>query len=300
MTAALELDFAKAADYSDRHRPSALIALQDGKLRFERYAGEFDQRKPHALYSGTKSFWGAAALAASEDGFLDLDEPVSKTFVAWRIGNKGKVKLRNLLALNAGIGFGGLGAAAPTYERALAVELNAVPGERFTYGGIPLQIFGAVLAEKLRGWGITPQGYLFKRVLDPLDVTVARWRTLSDGTQPLPTGAFLTAPQWAKFGTMVANDGKAGEKTILKRSSIDEMLTGTEANPRYGLCWWLSPIPAHPDIAYASGAAGQALYVLRRDRVVIVRFGEGGSFKHETFLKRLLGIGPRGRAAAAG
>ena len=65
--------------------------------------------------------------------------------------------------------------------------------------------------------------------------------------------------------------------------------TGSAANPRYGLGWWLSPLPrTRPDIVYASGAGGQALYLTPSARTIVVRFGASASFKHDAFLKRLL------------
>ena len=75
--------------------------------------------------------------------------------------------LRELLALTSGIGFGGLGSAVPTYERALAVAIKDEPGKRFTYGGIPLQVFGAVLARKLDPRELTPHAYLARAVARP-------------------------------------------------------------------------------------------------------------------------------------
>jgi CubicO group peptidase (beta-lactamase class C family) len=68
-----------------------------------------------------------------------------------------------------------------------------------------------------------------------------------------------------------------------------ECFHGTAANPRYGLCWWLAPPGAPPDVFYASGSGGQAMYVAPSADVVAVRFGNGGSFNHEAFLKRLFG-----------
>jgi CubicO group peptidase (beta-lactamase class C family) len=258
-----------------------LLVVRDGTTLFSHYADGYDGSTAHPLYSGTKSYWGVAALAAQEDGLLVLDEPVGATFPLWLIGSKVDVTLRMLLQLVAGIGFGGLGNAVPTYDRALAVELKADPGRTFTYGGIPLQIFGAVLARKLAAREETPHDYLRRRVLEPLGADVSSWRTLKDGTHPLPTGAFVTAPAWAAFG-----------RSVLERRamSLSACFAGSEANPRYGLGWWLSPLAAAPDLAYASGAGGQAMYVIPSQAAVVVKFGKSASYDHSAFLRRLLGL----------
>jgi len=268
----------EALAYHERHKPQALIVTRGGEIVFEKYDDGFAGDKPHALYSGTKSFWGPVAVVAQREGLLKLDDTVGDTFPAWRDDAvRRKVTLRHLLTLTAGISFGGLGNAVPVYEKALAALLRDPPGERFTYGGIPLQTFGAVLAQKLSTAGQSPHDYLQARVLKDAGVEIASWRTLADGTQPLPTGAFLTARNWLRFGQYM----------LAHHDEFAECFQGTKANPRYGLCWWLATPGAPPDTMYASGSGGQALYVVPSIELVAARFGNGGSFKHEAFLKRL-------------
>ncbi len=277
-----------AAEYAQRHALQALVIERDGRRVFERFAPGFDDAAPHALYSGTKSFWGVAAVAAQCDGLLDLEERVGATFETWAEGAKGRVTLRHLLQLTSGIGFGGLGRAVPEYVAALAVELKAEPGERFTYGGIPLQVFGAVLAEKLRPNGQTPHTYLYERLCAPIGMQIGSWRALKDGTQPLPTGAFVAAAQWAKFGRFVLQRGTWDDVALLPSLDVAACFEGSAANPRYGLGWWLSPLASVPDLVYASGSGGQALYVIPSENAVVVKFGKSASYGHEPFLKRLL------------
>lgn len=285
--ATLDLDGATA--YAERHGLHALVVQRGDRIVAERYAGGYDAAKPHALYSGTKSFWGVAAVAAERDGLLALDEPVSATLPSWSDGSKAFVTLRQLLSLTAGIGFGGLGNTVPTFERAEAVALKDEPGETFTYGGIPLQVFGAVLARKLAPRGLTPTGYLRERILDPIGLRVGAWRKLKDGSEPLPTGAFLVAREWLKYGLLIRDGGTWHGRRIVPRSALAQCFTGSQANPRYGLGWWLSPLDAVPDLVYASGAGGQAMYVIPSAQTVVVKFGDSSSYKHDVFLKRLLG-----------
>ena len=282
------IDAGAAAAYAERHGLHALVVQQDDAVTEERYGGGYDAARPHALYSGTKSFWGVLAVAAQADGLLDLDEPVGETFAAWSAGAKARVRLRDLLQLTSGIGFGGLGTAVPPFEKALAAELKTEPGETFTYGGIPLQVFGAVLARKLAARGQSPHDYLRARILEPIGLRVASWRTLRDGSRPLPTGAFVTAREWLKYGLLIRDRGVWARRTIVPPDALACCFAGSRANPRYGLGWWLSPLSGHPDIVYASGSGGQALYVVPAARAVVVRFGGSASFKHDAFLKRLL------------
>jgi CubicO group peptidase (beta-lactamase class C family) len=284
------MDVQAALAYAERHTLHGLLIAGDATIALERYANGYDASTPHALYSGTKSFWGVAAAAAHDDGLLDLDEPVAQTIPAWRDDRRrARVTLRELLSLTSGIGFGGLGASVPAYAQALLAPIKDEPGERFTYGGIPLQVFGAVLDRKLEPRGLTPHAYLRERLFAPIGLHVGSWRTLKDGTQPLPTGAFLTAREWLKFGRLVLERGRWNGTALVRAASLAPCFTGSAANPRYGLGWWLSPPASAPDVVYASGSGGQALYVIPSERTIAVKFGQSASYKHDAFLKRLLG-----------
>lgn len=269
-----------ALRYSQTHGEQALVVAHGEELLAQQYADGFELTTPHALYSGTKSFWGVTARYAEDDGLLSLDETVAATIALWLDDPwKRRVTLRMLLSLTAGFGFGGLGASVPTYERALAMPLRDEPGTRFTYGGIPLQVFGAVLARKLSGHNRTPLEYLRERILGQAGVHVSAWRALSDGTQPLPTGASLSIRDWLAYGRFV----------IAQRSSLAACFEGSPANARYGLGWWLGARGAPADLVYASGSAGQALYLVPSLALMIARFGTSASYRHEAFLKRFFG-----------
>ncbi len=268
---------ADALAYSRTHGLHALVVARGANVLHEEYAGGFDADRAHPLYSGTKSFWGVAALRARDDGLLELDEPVAQTVARWRDDPwKRRVTLRMLLSLTAGFGFGGLGASVPSYERALATDLRDEPGSRFTYGGVPLQVFGAVFAAKLAPQGRTPHEYLRERILDRAGVRIGGWRTRDDRTSPLPTGASLTARDWLAYGRFVN----------VAHESLAECFAGSAANARYGLGWWLGATGAPHDLVYASGSAGQALYLVPSLDLVIARFGKSTSYRHESFLKR--------------
>ena len=73
------LSVAAAAEYSDSNHGTSFLVIQDGRTLVEQDAGT-----PRKIYSGTKAFWGLAALAATEDGLLSLDGPVADSLPEWR------------------------------------------------------------------------------------------------------------------------------------------------------------------------------------------------------------------------
>ncbi len=273
----LALNVDAALEYARGHDLHALAIARGGELLLQEFGSGFEPTTPHPLYSGTKSFWGVTALYAAADGLLTLDEPVAETIPSWRDDPwKRRVTIRMLLSLTAGFGFGGLGASVPTYDRALAMPLRDEPGTRFVYGGIPLQVFGAVLAQKLAG-RTTAHEYLRQRVLNAAGVRVANWRFLADGTHPLPTGASLCADDWLAYGRFI----------LKHRRELTPCFESSPVNARYGLAWWLGARGAPADLVYASGSAGQALYIVPSLGVCVVHFGKSSSYRHDGFLKRL-------------
>ena len=142
-----------AAAYSSSAGGTSFLALQNGQTLLEQSAGE-----PHKIYSGTKAFWGLAALAAAEDGLLSLDERVGETIASWNSDpRKARVTIRQLLDFSCGLEpVFSLHNNDPGDRDSIAIRapLVANPGTAFIYGPSALQVFHAVLKEKLQ-WRIT-------------------------------------------------------------------------------------------------------------------------------------------------
>ena len=167
-----------AAKYSAKHRGLSLLVIQHGRTLFAESAD-----KPHRIYSGTKAFWNLAALAAEQDGLLNLDEPVADSIPQWRNDSrKAHVTVRQLLDFSAGL--------APVFalhnnnakdrdKTAIAAPLVAEPGHAFIYGPSALQVFYEVLKKKLRDQ--SPIHYLEHRVLRRLGLGSAALSARSRG-----------------------------------------------------------------------------------------------------------------------
>src|SRR5262245_47690852 len=77
-------DCARAAKYSESRRGSAILVIQNGRTIFEHYANGGAANRRWPIFSGTKSVWGIAALAAVQQGLFKLDDPVSDTITEWK------------------------------------------------------------------------------------------------------------------------------------------------------------------------------------------------------------------------
>src|SRR5207249_4341727 len=148
-------DCARGAKYSESHRGVSMLVMQNGRTIFEHYANGGSARDRWPIFSGTKSFWGIAALAAVNDRLFKLDDPVSDTITEWKSDpRKSQITIRQLLNQTDGI------EAASRLQRpsirdrnTMAIRLPSIaePGGAFIYGPSHLQIFAELLRRKSKG-----------------------------------------------------------------------------------------------------------------------------------------------------
>jgi CubicO group peptidase (beta-lactamase class C family) len=300
-----------AAAYSKSARGTSFLALQNGQTILEESPGE-----PHKIYSGTKAFWGLAALAAAEDGLLNLDERVAETIPAWRNDpRKARVTIRQLLDFSSGLEpVFSLHNDNPGDRDSIAIRapLVANPGSAFIYGPSALQVFHAVLKEKLHGE--SPTHYVERRVLHRLGLGSQRYLQDRAGNPLLASGWLLSARQWAKLGEVALNGGAP----IVSSSSMAQCWRGSGANRAFSLGWWNNSrapggrefdieamlVPrwqrqswggavlcreAPSDLVACIGSGNQRLYVIPSMNLIVVRQGSGGPFSDGHFLRLLVG-----------
>jgi CubicO group peptidase (beta-lactamase class C family) len=319
-TEILPADCARAAKYSESKRGVAMLVIQNGQTVFEHYANGGSARGRWPIFSGTKSFWGIAALAAMHDGLLKLDDPVSDTINEWKNDpRKSQITIRQLLDQTDGIeGASRLQRASIRDRNAMAIRLAVVaePGSAFIYGPSHLQIFSELLRRKLKGR--TTAAYIEARVLNRLGLARLNYKKDAQGN-PLPaTGFELTAREWARLGELVLERGNYRGRKIVPANLLRDAFDGSQANPSYGLTFWLNEeapngreadmermldLPwqsaqwedvcickdAPGDMVVALGSGYQRLFIIPSLKAIIVRQGSGGNFSDAHFLRLVLG-----------
>jgi CubicO group peptidase (beta-lactamase class C family) len=314
---------ARAAGYSDKNHGFSTLVMQNGKTVFEHYAngGGADMRTK--IFSGTKSFWGIAALCAVRDGLIKLDDHVADTITEWKnpaeAGRRSQITIRQLLNQTDGIEpYPHLHSDSIRDRNAVAVQLPlvAAPGSAFAYGPSHLQIFNELLRRKLNGKSTI--SYLSENVLSPLGLTSLDFKRDGRGN-PLPASGFeLTAREWARFGELVLGRGNYNGKQVVPSNLLSQAFVGSGANPSYGLTVWLNrQAPnareidyekeldlkwqtarwggicicraAPPDMVVALGSNYERLFVIPSMNALIVRQGTSGKFSDAYFLRLVLG-----------
>jgi CubicO group peptidase (beta-lactamase class C family) len=313
-------DCTRAAKYSESKRGTAMLVMQHGRTIFEHYAngGAANQRWP--IFSGTKSFWGIAALAAVNDGLFGLDDRASNTITEWRGDRRrARITIRQLLSQIDGIeGASRLQRSTIRDRNAMAIQLPtlAEPGTAFIYGPSHLQVFSELLRRNLKERSVI--AYFEAHVAGQLGLRNLNYKKDSLGN-PLPaTGFELTAREWARLGELVLGNGNYHGRQILPANLLREAFIGSHANPAYGLTFWLNQqapngreadveqmldMPwqrakwqevcickdAPADMIVALGSHYERLFIMPSLKAIIVRQGSGENFSDARFLRLVLG-----------
>src|SRR6476620_6029850 len=313
-------DCANAAKYSESGRGSAILVMQNDRTIFEHYANGGSANRRWSIFSGTKSFWGIAALAAAQEGLFRLDDPVADTITEWKNNpRKSQVTIRQLLSQTDGIeGASRLQRPSIRDRNAMAIALPSVaePGSAFIYGPSHLQMFAELLRRKLRGRSVV--SYFEAHVASRLGLRDLKYKKDERGN-PLPaTGFELTAREWARMGELVIGNGSYHRRQIVRPNILREAFVASQVNPAYGLTLWLNQqapngreadmermldLPwqnaqwpgvcickdAPADMVEALGSHYQRLFIIPSLKAVIVRQGSGGNFSDAQFLRLVLG-----------
>ena len=297
-----------------------MLVMQNGRTIFEHYANGGSAGGRWPIFSGTKSFWGMAALAAAHDGLLKLDDLVADTITEWKSDpRKSRITIRQLLNQTDGIeGASFLQHASIRDRNTMANRLPtlAEPGASFIYGPSHLQIFSELLRRKLGGRSTI--AYFEGHVSDRLGLGRLNYKKDARGN-PLPaTGFELTAREWARLGELILGNGNYRWRQIVPANLLREALAGSQANPSYGLTFWLNSQAANgreadlermldlpwqnvqwnsvcickdapADMVVALGSHYQRLFIIPSLKAIIVRQGSEAKFFDAHFLRLVLG-----------
>lgn len=312
---------AAAAEYSVAHGGLALVVRDaQGEVVFEHYAEGFGPENALPLYSAGHGFWAVAALAAEEDGLLELDAPVARWLPAWKgIVAKQEVLVRQLLDMTAGLDPNPKavrsGQTVDRYAAALAARMTEKAGARFRFGPSPWMVLGALLAEVGKPRQEDAFAYLKRRVLEPLSIRTHEWERDRAGNPMIPFGAYLSAREWSKLGVFLLARGRVGQTQVLSAERIARLSQPCAVKSGYGLGFWLRESLAHAqedetqaagegeagaadvlaglpqDVYFSAGLGGQRLYVIPSRGLCIARLAlEADAWSDVHFLRLLLDL----------
>lgn len=312
-TISARADLSSAARYSKESGESALLVWEDGRIVFDRQA---NGGRDANIFSITKTLAALGTLHAVGSGVLRLDDRVSDTVTAWKSDPlKRKITVRELLSQTSGL----LPASETLYARGLrdkdaaALKTPAVakPGTVFAYGPShyeALEVLAARKSPPAASWLSLPL----------TNIRPADLRRDRRGQPYFSAGARLTARQLLELGQLVRRKGWGLILPVISPSLMREALTGSRANPMYGLGFWLNSNSrksgaverdveeaigaglgpegwgrsclsrrAPADLIAMVGSRGQRVYVVPSRKQIIVRLGYEAGFRDPDFLRAL-------------
>ncbi|TVQ64454.1 MAG: hypothetical protein EA379_01495 [Phycisphaerales bacterium] len=211
---------------------ASLAVFQADDLMHEQQWGSYTADTVVPIASASKLLSAVAILSLVDDGFIDLDAPVSAYLPAdFPPGTlKGSMTVRQMFSHTAGLPSQSPYISDLTITLAQCVALIgqntpllAQPGSVFSYGGVSMQVAGRV-AEVAAG---QPWATLFhERVAAPLGLTSTDYAGLGQTLNPrIGGGARSSTNDLLRVLEMINNQGDFRGVRVLNEASVGEMLS---------------------------------------------------------------------------
>ena len=252
--------------------------LKHGVPIYHQVFGAWSLNRPANVDSSTKTLSGALmmSVADSADGGFSLDSRLADFLPEYNVPGFRDITIRQAFSHTSGIA--GDEQALVLYQKNITLRQAAAiikqtplaytPGSTFSYGGLSMQVAGAV-AEVATGENYVD---LFaERLTTPLGMTNTQFVLASDTNPRIAGGIESTAADYSRFMDMLANDGvdRVTGTRILSSAAVNEMFTrqtndgqpianSPADNNYYGVGVWVNQlVQAGPPVeALAAGARG--------------------------------------------
>ena len=272
-------------DYMKSQNAAALIIVQDGKVRLERYALDFDAQGRWTSFSVAKSFTSTLVGAALQDGHIkSLEDKVSQYVKGLQGSAYDDVTVRQLLTMSSGVKWNedyedpnsdvsqfnkakpepGLDAIV-SYMRKLPRAHK--PGEKWNYNTGETNLVGLLVSSAT---GRTLSDYLDEKIWKPAGMEAKGTWLLGKTGQEIAGCCIQAATRdYARMGLFVLANGNAGGKQIVPKDwfaqAIVKQMPIPFAGRGYGFQWW-----TYDDGSVAArGIFGQGIFIDPKRRLVI-------------------------------
>lgn len=271
--------------YMEDQRTAALVIVQNGKIRFEKYGLEFGSGKRWTSFSVAKSFTSTLVGAAIKDGYIrSIDDKVSDYIPDLRGSAYDNVTIKQLLTMTSGVKWNedygdpksdvalfNAHKADPgvdvtvSYMRKLKPETP--PGTKWVYKTGETNLIG-VLASSAAKKSLSD--YLSEKIWRPFGMEQdASWLLGSTGHEISGCCMQASTRDFARFGLFMLGGGIADGKSVLPDGWIAEatMKQSDTSRPEYGYGyqWWTLNDGAFS----ARGIFGQGIFIDPKRKLVI-------------------------------
>ena len=244
---------AAASRYAMERETQAFMVYHRGKIRHTAFMQGFHEASPISSHSWVKTLHGILAGFALADGDIgSLDDPVEEYIPEWQGDPRGQITVRQALHNTTGLElpFSMSDQGIQPYSKSMQIvegsdvnatvlsfELAEEPGTAFAHNNPNTQLAGIILQ---RATGRNFAHYLADKLWRPMGAQGGAMRLDGIEGNVISYCCFLSAPaDWMRVAHLLMKDGRLPDgEQLLPQGWIEEMLTGSEANPNYGFQIW--------------------------------------------------------------
>jgi len=284
------------AAYLELNQVAAILVLQDGRVKLERYRFGNTERTRWMSMSIAKSITSTLIGAALKQGYIrSLADPVTRYVPSLTGSAYDGATVRDVLMMASGVRWN------ETYtdpssdrRRLLEAQISQVPGSamnlmkrlpraadpgmRYNYNTGETQVAAEILRAAVRRPLAT---YLSERIWSTfgMEDDATWWLDSPGGTEIGGSGFSATLRDYGRFGLFVLGGGVAAGDSILPTGWVQDATTpkalGDGSRLDYGYLWWTGETAeSRRDGAFmAVGIHGQYVYLNPAANIVIVVWG---------------------------
>ena len=264
------MDFVKIPEFNTQ----AAILIQGNYIIAEYYGEGYDKSSLVTSWSVAKSFTSTLIGIAIDEGYISsINDPITDYLPEWRGKDQDNILLKHLLAMQSGMDdhpLAGVVFSTNMVKYSLDRDVLRPPETAFSYSNEDSMLLGEIL-ENATGFSV--QDYADKKLFNILEIE-DKWWTDQAGNTVTYAGLDMNPRDFAKFGLMVAQDGKWENKEVVSSEWLETATNNYNDLAPYGFQWWTSNSPDEKDYNFfsAKGLDGQLIYVWPEIDLVFVRF----------------------------
>ncbi len=299
------------------HRTFSTIIIKNNHIIYEKYSNGHDKNRAQKLWSISKSITNLLIGIAVREKKLKLSNNICSFFKDYIMNfNCTKMKVKDLLSWSSGIHWREL-FSNPLKSSVFNLLYNEFgykdstsfilkhplirsPGESWHYSSSDTNLLMSILSKihSEKEYISLPWDKLFNKI----GIESAVWDTDSKGVFNGCCSLYMTSRDLARIGLLILNRGKWGEERILSEDWIEKYVFSV--SPSFfkepilileqfvpGYHWWVNKpsnhnnvhkpraLPDAPeDLVAAVGYAGQFLFIIPSENMIIVRTGDSPDY----------------------
>lgn len=275
--------------YMARQRNAGLIIIQDGKIRFEKYALNYGPDGRWTSFSVAKSLTSTLVGAAIKDGHIkSLDDKVSSYVPGLRGSAYDDVSIRQLLTMTSGVAWNedytDRNSDVALFDRhqpepgedntvsyMKRLPREAPAGSKWVYKTGETNLIGVLVSSAT---GKTLSAYLSEKIWQPFGMEgEAIWMLGRTGHEIAGCCISARLRDYARFGMFILGGGRAGGKDVLPADWLPQATSNqadiAQPGRGYGYQWW-----TYDDGSFsAQGIFGQGIFIDPKLKLVIASNG---------------------------